>query len=71
MDNYQPDSITSEEQTEINAAIEAAQLSANQKQCAFIVTKSLVILEASPHNEGDAVEIIQPEVRRFYVSFSR
>lgn len=71
MDAYQPNSLIYDDQMQIKAALEAAQLNADRKQKTFGITKSLVIFEVTNHNLGEAVEIVQPRMRKFYVNFSK
>jgi hypothetical protein len=59
---YQPNSLSREEQVQINTAIESAQDRANLKSAAFIVTESLDIAELTRDNQSLAVEIIQPNL---------
>jgi hypothetical protein len=68
---YQPNDLSHEEQTDIKIAMEAAQVSADRQQTPFVVMKSLAIFEMTTHNQGEAVEIVQPRERKFYASFSR
>jgi hypothetical protein len=59
---YQPNSLSREEQVQINTAIESAQDRANLKSAAFIVTELLDIAELTRDNQSLAVEIIQPNL---------
>jgi hypothetical protein len=56
---------------DIKVAMEAAQVSADRQQTPFVVMKSLAIFEMTTHNQGEAVEIVQPRERKFYAGFSR
>ena len=71
MKSYQPNDLSHEEQTDIKIAMEAAQVSADRQQTPFVVMKSLAIFEMTTHNQGEAVEIVQPRERKFYAGFSR
>jgi hypothetical protein len=62
LETYQPNSLSREEQVQINTAIESAQDRANLKSAAFIVTESLDIAELTRDNQSLAVEIIQPNL---------
>jgi hypothetical protein len=62
LETYQPNSLSREEQVQINTAIESAQDRANRKSAAFIVTESLDIAELTRDNQSLAVEIIQPNL---------
>jgi hypothetical protein len=62
LETYQPNSLSREEQVQINTAIESAQDRANLKSAAFIVTELLDIAELTRDNQSLAVEIIQPNL---------